>query len=343
MIGKLSNVKRYRAFFVLIFAIMLLHNCASQGASQKQSLVWPDNPYNPPRIELIEILQPQDFKTHNIGSLLLEFVLGKSAESELLQPFGVAVDSTGNVYVVSSGKGLVNVFDRQNNDIRTFGKKGDLIFPTDILLIDSLVYVSDGRRQQIVVFDKSGELVKRIGRPGDLMHPGGMAFQENSNRLYVTDSQSHRIAVFDLNSGLLDTTIGTRGSGDAQFNFPVNIATGNEKLYVVDAMNFRIQILSLEGDFISAFGQAGDSAGDLYRPKGIGLTSDGFLFVTDSQYNNIQIFDESGNVYLSIGVPGSGAGEFSLPADLAVDNRDRIYVTDSKNSRVQVFQYIKYD
>ena len=343
MIEKLSFINILKYLSIVLFTTGALLNCASQGASEKQSLVWPDNELYPPRIELVEILKPQTFKETSLKQNLMDFVFGASVSSRMSQPFGVAVDSSGSVYVVEGGAGQITVFDRRTNNTRSFGERTGLIFPTDILIIDSLVYVSDGRAQRIFCYNMDGELITKLGKRGELLNPGGMAYHEDTHKIYITDSQSHQLAVFDVETGLLDTTFGTRGTGEGEFNFPSNIAIYEDKVFVLDAMNFRVQILTLDGQYIHAFGQAGDSAGDLYRPRGIAISSDGFVFVSDSHYSNFQIFDEDGEIYLFVGILGTNPGEFKMPADMTFDQDDKLYVTDAQNGRIQVFQYIKYE
>jgi len=343
MTEKLMNIKFHKKLILLsITSIigMMLTGCASQSTSSFETILWPKPPQTA-RIELIEILKPSDFEQRSFSKIIKEIVFGKSPVTSMNQAFGVAADSN-NVYLVDSGSGSIVIFNRITNEIRSIGQKANLIFPVDVILIDTLLYVTDSRGGKIYCLDKAGNLVKELGKDDNLSTPGGLAYHSDLNKLYVTDSQNHRIVVYDLEASKMDTVLGMRGIGDGEFNFPSNITIKNDKLYVVDTFNFRIQILTPTGEFISAFGKAGDAPGDLYRPKGIGVSSDGLIFVSDSYYNNFQIFDEEGQLYLFVGRFGNAPGEFNEPKDMFMDPNDNLFVVDQKNSRIQVFKYLKY-
>ena len=67
-----------------------------------------------------------------------------------------------------------------------------------------------------------------------------MAYDDSRDRLYVADTRSHNIKAFDKDGKFL-FTIGKRGSGDGEFNFPSYVAVDkNGRLYVTDSFNFRV-------------------------------------------------------------------------------------------------------
>ena len=72
------------------------------------------------------------------------------------------------------------------------------------------------------VFQSDGTFVGKFGslgnRPGQLEHPHYIAVS-STNRVIVSDSNNHRIQVFDVN-GKVITTFGGEGAEEAQFKFP---------------------------------------------------------------------------------------------------------------------------
>lgn len=72
------------------------------------------------------------------------------------------------------------------------------------------------------VFQSDGMFVGKFGscgsKPGQLEHPHYIAVS-STNRVIVSDSNNHRIQIFDVNGRVL-TTFGTEGSEEGQFKFP---------------------------------------------------------------------------------------------------------------------------
>lgn len=72
------------------------------------------------------------------------------------------------------------------------------------------------------VFQSDGTFVGKFGscgsKPGQLEHPHYIAVS-STNRVIVSDSNNHRIQIFDVNGRVL-TTFGNEGSEEGQFKFP---------------------------------------------------------------------------------------------------------------------------
>ena len=72
------------------------------------------------------------------------------------------------------------------------------------------------------VFQSDGSFVSKFGvmgsKPGNLEHPHYIAVS-NTNRVIVSDSNNHRIQIFDAN-GKVNTTFGSEGTDAGQFKFP---------------------------------------------------------------------------------------------------------------------------
>ena len=72
------------------------------------------------------------------------------------------------------------------------------------------------------VFQSDGSFVGSIGSeghtPGQLAHPHYIAVSA-TNRVVVTDSNNHRVQVFDVNGKCLNT-FGGEGGEEGKFKFP---------------------------------------------------------------------------------------------------------------------------
>ncbi len=107
-------------------------------------------------------------------------------------------------------------------------------------------------------------------------HPDGTAW------LIATAKSSHRLIVFDADTGARLREIGTKGSEPGQFKRPNGIAVHGDRLFVVERDNHRVQVLSLP-DFrpLGSFGEA-----QLRAPYGLWLNpaEDGAIdvYVTDN-------------------------------------------------------------
>jgi sugar lactone lactonase YvrE len=174
----------------------------------------------------------------------------------------------------------------------------------------------------------------------ELVQPTGIHWRPDTQRLYVTDTTSHRVLEYDR-AGNLKRTIGTRGADTAEFNYPTYLwIDAKQELLVADSLNFRIQRFDKDAGFLNAFGQDGDRPGDFSRPKGIATDKFGHVYVSDSLMHALQIYTPDGELLLSIGNQGQGEGEFWLPAGMFITPDNTIFVADSYNKRIQVFRYI---
>ena len=86
-------------------------------------------------------------------------------------PTNIALDSSGNLYVVDTGNFRVQIFDPEGNLVRTFGQLGDLpgtfTRPKGIALdSEDNIYVVDAAFQNVQVFDSRGRALMFFGGAG---------------------------------------------------------------------------------------------------------------------------------------------------------------------------------
>ena len=248
-------------------------------------------------------------------------------------PKDVAVDSSGNIYVIEAGE-----------------------------------HTGNGHRVQ--KFAPNGDLLLKFGHPGagpgDFLFPNGITV-DNSGNIYVSESGTDSVQKYDDN-GVFLLKIGSFGSGDGEFDTPLGMAVdSSNNVYVADFLNHRIQKFDSDGIFQGWLGKCtagtncdignqrsngfmctaatctglGVGAGDgqFNGPRGIAIDISNNIYVVQSANDRIQKFDSSGGFLIGTSAfdsSGSGEGQFLDPHGIAVDVNN-VYVADAGNHRIQKF------
>jgi DNA-binding beta-propeller fold protein YncE len=326
-----------------------------------RNLVWPD----PPEIARIRWLeqyrgepksvQPVVVKPKKKESWMLRVAGIQLMESnkadlkyKLVRPYGVAVDSKGNIYAADTYVGAVFIFNPETKAVDFIRNGRDARFKALIgLAIDDAdrLFVTDSSLQRIFVFDASHKFQATFGSDR-LGRPSGIAVDNKNRFLYVTDVLKNNVVAYDLDTFKYLRTVGgppERAGDDAPATFarPTNVAVGpNGELYVSDTLNSRIQIFDAGGTFLSTFGKGGDGPADFARPKGIALDSDGHVWIADADQNRVKVYDKQGRLCAFFGEYGYFPGQFALPSGIAIDRNNRVIVAEQVlNGRLQVFRY----
>lgn len=271
-------------------------------------------------------------------------VAGEAKPTVLQRPQAGAVDEeAGRIYVTDVSRGGVFVFDERAGELLVWDQADGLKrFQAPIGIApgpEGTVFVADADLALVAHLDAKGNPLRPIGK-GILKRPTGVAYDRVRQQLYVADTYGHDIKVFDA-EGRLERTIGSRGEGVEQLNFPTHLALSNGDLYVSDTMNARIEVLDAEtGSVVRTIGARGLSVGNLVRPKGVAVDSEGNVYVVESYYDHLLVFNRRGEFLMPIGGVGQETGKFYLPAGVWVDGRNRVFVADMFNGRVMAFQFL---
>lgn len=267
---------------------------------------------------------------------------------ELLQPYGTAVDSKGNLYVADQRVGAIFIFstdENRNVDMIKNGVHAHFVRIIGLAMDDSdRLFVSDPGLKHVLVFDKDRKAEDVITE--GMASPGALAIDTNNRLLYVADIDLDQILVYDADTLKPLRKIGTGGrhhelTSPGDFSKPAGVAVDQEgNLYVADSMNNRIEIFDADGQFISMFGKAGDGPGYFARPKGVAIDSDGHIWVADGAQDRVQVFNKEGQLLISFGGHGLLPGQFQGLVSISIDKNDRVFTTEIYPGRAQEFQYV---
>jgi hypothetical protein len=236
-------------------------------------------------------------------------IQGMSEISLFNRPYGVAADSSGNVYVVDRNNNRIQKYSSTGTYISKIGTagtgNGQLYYPQGIAVsLVGNIYVADTGNNRIQMFDNTGTYVRKWGSMGigngQFQSPTGIAVS-STNLIYVADSNNDRIQIFN-SAGVYLAQWGTHGTGNGQFDNPLDVTTdfaGN--VYVADSNNYRIQKFSNVGVYLSQWGTAGTGKGQFNFPMGIKADSGNNIYVTDYLNFRVQKFNSAGVFIMAMG------------------------------------------
>lgn len=276
---------------------------------------------------------------------LLQWGAFGQGDGEFNEPYGVAVDALGNVYVSDTVNYRIQKFDADGNFILKWGSfgfgPGQFYDPVGLTVdANGNVYVAEFSNDRVQKFDSNGNFLDMWGSRGSA--PGQFRTADDvcvdaSGRVFVVDKNNHRVQKFE-NDGTFIQLWGGFGTNPGQFRYPVGIAcdaSGN--IYVAEQVGNRIQKFDNDGNFLDTWGEPGAGPGQFNEPIHIDIDASDRVFVPDSKNHRMQVFDSGGSFIVQWGTPGNGAGEFNEPEGVGVDGGGIVYVADTQNHRIQKF------
>jgi predicted secreted protein with PEFG-CTERM motif len=288
-----------------------------------------------PPVDDIEMLNANQFR---VPTFVSNFATNFTA------PTGIAIDSSGDIYVVDYGSSQVKKFDPNGKLLLSWGSlgsgSGQLLHPHGIFVGTKYVFVADTGNARIDMFNKdNGSFIYSWGSYGDsqgMFHtPVGLA-ADSQEDLLVADSGRNTIQEFNTNftfTGELKSLLTDYGN----FTATSGIALDSKGNIYVSSPDDKILEFSSIGNFVNFFGSQGSEEGRFNNPTAIAIDSNGNFYVADTLNHRIQKFDPYGNFVLSWGSEGTSVGQFEEPVGLAIDQSNNIYVVDEKNNNIQKF------
>ena len=253
---------------------------------------------------------------------------GTGSAARFEYPWGVAVDSAGNVYVA----------DSQNFTIRKVTPAGVV---TTLAGLAGSFGSADG-----------------TGSAARFYYPTGVAVDSAGN-VYVADFANDTIrkvtpaGVVTTLAGLAGSTGSTDGTGSAaRFLGPRSVAVDSAgNVYVADEGNSTIRKVTPAGVVTTLAGLAGSpgsadgtgSAARFNQPPGVAVDSAGNVYVADVYNSTIRKVTPAGVVTTLaglVGSPGSADGtgstaRFKDPNGVAADSAGNVYVADEANETIR--------
>jgi len=234
------------------------------------------------------------------------------------EPWGIAIDKEGLVYVADTWNHRVQVFSSTGEPIRTWGTFGrvDPGVPTSATVPDSFYGPRD-----IAVDDKG--------------------------RVYVADTGNKRVRVYTTD-GQFQYDIGNEGTQAGQMYEPVGLTINNrtEELFVANTWNKRIDVFTLGGMHLRSWTIQGWYATTPTSDSGnrpyITLDDTGmYLMVTDPDAGRVLVYDTLGNPVLTFGrlgvAPFETGSEFGALGGLTITPDGKLYLVDAAGARVLRF------
>jgi tripartite motif-containing protein 71 len=256
----------------------------------------------------------------------------------LINPEGIAVDASHNVYATDMYLDEVFKYDGNGNPLAQWGNSGDTTLdqPQGVAVYNGNVYVADGSNARVVEYDPNGNVLALV-RPesadgGLFTYPTGISFDQAGN-MYVSDNSDE---VYEFNSSLqLTNQWGASGFTQGLFNYPVVSAEDNSgDIYVVDNNSDNVVKFNPRQGTSSTWGQSGSQAGQFDGPSDVKLDSQGNVYVVDTGNNRVEVFNSNGTYLTQWGQGGSSSQNLNGPESMSIDSNNNVYVVDNGNQRV---------
>lgn len=286
----------------------------------------PDRPPENPRVRLEAVVEPRS------GALarLLRTVVGKERSTLFVRPWGVAWDGD-DLLVTDPGAGRVVRLGRKGKVLARFD--GPLVSPIGVAACTAGVVVTDSVTGTVTLLSPELRRLRLLAE--GLKRPTGVACR--GAEIFVAETGAHHILVLAPDGSR--RTLGRRGAGPGELNFPTSLTFDGASLWVGDTLNFRLQRLDpVSGERLGELGRLGDAPGETPRIKGVAVDRDGHLWVADAHLDQVALFRPDGTFLIALGRRGDLPGEFSFPADIAAHPDGRVAVVDSLNRRLQLFR-----
>jgi trimeric autotransporter adhesin len=277
---------------------------------------------------------------------------GAATSAELDLPYGLAVDTAGNIYIADTYNNRIRKVTATTGDISTVagdgiaGYSGDggtatsaeLDLPCGVA-VDTAgnIYIADTYNSVIRKVTASTGIIYSVA--GDLSYPDGVAVDSASN-IYIADSGNNRVRELTATTGIVSTVAGDGVAGysgdggaatSAELNDPRGVAVNTAgNIYIADTDNNRIRKVTVSTDIISTVvgdGTAGFSgnggaatSAELNEPWGVAVNTAGAIYIADFANNRIRKVTASTGIISTLAGDGtagySGDGGAATKAEL---------------------------
>ena len=273
------------------------------------------------------------------------FVNGAGTAARFNSPTGIAIDSSGNLYVTDSKNNLIRKVTSAGAVTTLAGQtlvSGSTVGsgtaarfkgPTGIAINGTTLYVTDTENQvirKVTTAGVSSAFVGTVGSPGSANGTGTAALfkrpqaavVDGGGNVFIADTDNSTIrkatsaGVVTLFAGTPGSQGGTNGTGTvARFSKPTGIGRdASNNLYVTDVAGQtvrRITSAAVVTTFAGSNGVSGSTNGStgtsarFSSPSGVVVDSSGNIFIGDSANGTVRRITSAGAVTTFVGTAGS--------------------------------------
>lgn len=242
------------------------------------------------------------------------FADGVGNASSFNTPSGLAIDSSGNLYVADTGNNRIRKITAEGavTTIAGDGTAGYLDGPAAQARFNGPIGVAVDANGNVFVADTYNDRIRKIAPDGHVSTVAGAG--------------TPGYADGDRNTSLFDTPCGVVTAADGTL---IIADTGNDRLRkITPDGNASTLPVNVNGDELSS-------------PVGLALTHDNYLYVTELDRSRVIQVAPGGSTHIIAGTgPGFAGGaesaRFNQPAGIAIDPRNgELYVADGANYLVR--------
>lgn len=260
---------------------------------------------------------------------------GPATSGEIQYPEGVALDSSGNVFISDTFNDRIRLVSASTGDLSTFGG-------------GTSGFSGDGG----------------LATQAELNFPTAIALDSSGN-FYIGDSNNYRVRKVTVSTGDIATVAGNGtssygGDGGLATSAALTSADGlaidaSGNIYIADTLNSRIRMVASSNGRISTIagngtaGYSGDggaaTSGEIQYPQGIVLDASGNIYIADTQNNRIRVVSAANGHISTIAGNGTGgysgdgglatSGQLNTPQGVALDSSGNIFIADTSNNIIR--------
>lgn len=278
-----------------------------------------------------------------------------SGIGQLSGPRGVAVDSSGNIYVTDTGNNRLQKYSPTSTSWVVFGEND---ISSSVASLQGILSTGDHGKIYVTYVGANmlfGKLLvysnyMRSGTYGIDWPAYGLSFDPTdltSSNIYITTYLQDADFV---DGTVLEKNINSESFGDFYGSVIPSKAiaiNSNKDLYLVQHLDdpatdtiikYTYDTSSADWKWSETLGSHGTGVGEFSDPHSIAVDTAGNLYVADTGNNRIQIYDVNTNTWTAWGGTSTGttAGKFNAPQGIAVGSDGIVYVADTGNNRIQV-------
>ncbi len=265
-----------------------------------------------------------------------------ATQARLVEPFAVARDGRGNLYIAEMGGNRVRKVDSGGilTTVAGRGTKGDS---------------GDG----------GPALEAQLNGPHHLLLGG------DGRLLYIADTFNNRVRILDPDSGIIRAAFGTGekafgGDGGpasaAKFSgvFCIDFDRAGQRLYAIDLDNRRVRAIDLRTGMVNTVAGNGEKgvpadgadalSAPLLDPRALAVDSKGQLYILERNGHALRVVGTDGKIRTVVGTGQKGNGGdggdarqamLNGPKHLTVDRDDSVLIVDTENHTLR--RYTPWD